>query len=1621
MATNGVGTTGNSTTWKILSNRPVAGLEKCLGRWVHGTGPGPEGVEKPIPFFFQLLDPKVFDLSFRPGDPVYEVLTNDQKRFDLPRSLPPLICVILPKENDNATGCQAITRYAYSEGAFRLLHDLLEEGYRFSLKEFLRLAHALASALDFLHSRGIVHGQWNARSVLCVPVDPDKSPFGASPSYRFDLLNTGVRYREPTAIPPEYLERGYFPQEVFPPSTQLPDYDAFDIETDIYCFSAFLRDLFQRASRFEELTQQAGMVQDYFYREMLRKRQEPTEDGLRQKEQEILDHLYTFKVKTEEMIQGGLRPRGKRSSARQIFAASRELYEKTLEYADRLFEIGFEPLNVFGGELQHYVPFQVKADPGIANSFEETTVSLRGEGLPYELIRVSLGEHDRLMEVIDASPTLIRFKVPAGVEDGVHRILINNRRTNVSLKIVSPLWSEVLPPSLRKPWAGFGNLTMRLLGENLPVNPRFSLRPATLAAEGANAGDGEDASEVAADETEGGDELEVEAVNVRLLTSAEAKAGAARPEGAAGEQGGKPPEAAPAPRGGVKQTYLVEFPYETPPGSYKLLANGIDTSLRLTVGAALPDPEVQENALKPADVLNYKEQRIELRGLNFHPSMHLELAGVHDGRSTAISFELKQNSNRAAVVVLPAGFAPGEYRLRINGRDSEAMLLVREPHWKSCVPESVKFRRGAGSPAAVRIGGELLPEIDPGAGESYQLQTSRGRRLSHGLLEAGVVEEGAAHELRLSPKLPRGRYSVVFGTHATGLGLRVRRQLPQAAWTGAGLFALVLLAAAGASLAYSMRPEITEVVTSRTFNFGSPEVVVAGARLGKVALLERDGRPVEAFELRRLEWEEGGERYAFEPRGVPPGQYRLLPKGLLLDGEPAPRDLTILSPDFRLEPAQIHRLKPATLELSSGNDFPVEKATGPLRLVRFDPPAAQREVAQELALGPHGEVSIPPGTFRPGEEGSYRFFLNGELLGSALCAQGEELKIEVVGPMVGAIEPAAVTPDASGRVEVQLAGSHLPEGTPLGLVPAGGDGAALRPAPGGELAGSKGHQLQPKGAGRFEGQTRPGTYLLAWDLPDGPEAIPDLKLEVLPQPQITAVKPARVSPNVPVRLELVGLNLKAASEVVLKPQADGESTLQISLDASRVTALGDGKSSYRTEALLLKPGRYSISPGNAAVLEVVEDCEKLLEVYRRELADLEGLRNCLGGGHVAAATRRQAADTFFDQGLFEEALELYAGLDDLKSRFRTAFLRRFVEKDESVDFRLGDGDLPEAAYVQAAQALGWIEGEAQPPSDPTGPWELDFVRGLLAADPGSAVESLALSISKKGAAAAVREIAPFTPARTALARAHLDRASFLLSMGQSQETLAHLRQTFLDGSLLQELEQPEKARFQWLYGHLHLWYLADPAGAEGSFREGMAQGGLEYAVLCRLYLEGMGAAGVPPSPLLYPQLPPWHGDFVRLFRYYRQVLESRNFGMLTQSKEFGNLRAAEQRANLDLHKLMASLEQSKSIGDPFAHHAVLLFLRQAQNLSWPGQPGGRNAAEHRERLRGLRLDPQTSRLRDFYILQAEVAPLEPSQVAVMAEQSLEAYQMAIDDLLDSAIGGPFKKRLTALKDRLISP
>ncbi len=430
---------------QIRLGRPVEGLAAALGEFIYGeatssygdASPATTGGAQPdsaadfgFPVFYQRLPSEEYYVAFEPGSSTHQILGNDQNRFALPRSLPPILDLVSPREEDNPTGDTLIARYAYTEGAFTLLEELLASGFIFDMDQFLDFSWQLAQALSFLHAHEIVHGQWNPKSIVAIPGSVDDIRIRRSVPYRFEVFNTGVCFQDPDSVPREFVERGYYPAEVFLGSDGAPDYHALDVKSDVYCFSAFLKDVADSAGSTEELPSQAARILEDLEREAHPRGWKTSPEQLRRKELEILDHLYTIKLGIEDMIQEGLKDRETRASAAQIARSAQNLHEKSHAYLAALQEHGFEPVNVFGDQLQHYTAFNLTVSPSRINNHQDSRVVLTGPGLPHDMVRVTLNERQTGVHVLKSEPGRVEFQVSRAFPIGSYKVSINNRRTN---------------------------------------------------------------------------------------------------------------------------------------------------------------------------------------------------------------------------------------------------------------------------------------------------------------------------------------------------------------------------------------------------------------------------------------------------------------------------------------------------------------------------------------------------------------------------------------------------------------------------------------------------------------------------------------------------------------------------------------------------------------------------------------------------------------------------------------------------------------------------------------------------------------------------------------------------------------------------------------------------------------------------------------------------------------------------------------------------------------------------------------------------------------------------------------------------------------------------------------
>lgn len=935
-------------------------------------------------------------------------------------------------------------------------------------------------------------------------------------------------------------------------------------------------------------------------------------------------------------------------------------------------------------------------------------------------------------------------------------------------------------------------------------------------------------------------------------------------------------------------------------------------------------------------------------------------------------------------------------------------------------------------------------------GGLYRLLSERGKEMEGAAVAAQELQPGEVHELKIDPERARGTSRLYFGGHDTRLKLKVKRRLPPAFWGAAAALLVATACGAWLGLSYLYRPSILSVDNTRAFNFGDSKVLVTatGGRLTRVILRNDQGKEVREFAVQP--WTDRAGGYYFRPAGAPPGTYALILASGLFRGPAAEARLAVDSPAFSIEPTVWNRLAPLAIALTSKNNYPLEREK--IQKLAFRPKPTRVEPAKiepgkesngkaakpepaapragkprrpvEFAM-PYGRpMPLKAGTFQPAHEGEYEVLLDGLLLTGEFTASGQTLTVRVAGPQVLAVEPNPATRQPDGQVQIALKGLDLPAGLPLELLAGEKENlAALRLEP---IAG---------GGGKYQGSAAPGKYRLAWPLPGAGgktepskaprEEIDGLILEVYPAPQVLAVSPALVPPDTQVELTVNGLNLKNAPAISLKPLSGGEGELTFALDSSKVREVEGAQSEVQLEPLSLKSGKYAIGPGEKAVLEVIENCQKLLDAYRGDLSGLDRLTSCLAEKHARDDVRRAAAVVFFDQGLFDEALALYRRLDDLPSRFRAALIARFLKPDGKFSFAVRAGDPPGDPFYRAAVALGWVEGkQGEPPLDPSGTWDVDFARGFLAADPRVAIEALNLSIQKKSAAAVVKEIQPFAPALERLALAQLNLGGHLLKSGQPIATRDHIAQNFFaTAEFYERLPKNDQARCAFYHGHALLWYSGDEDGAVKSFQQGQALEGEEYAALCQEYLEAIAPApggGAPAISSAGGGGSAWEGNFLTALKYYLQVRNTPNTNILTEKYDFGSrLYPEERKRSVELHAAIRQLETAAEVRDPFAQNALLFYLRNAQRLSWPAQEGGRKGREHRERLLSAEMGPGLAPLRDFYLLEGEIGPLESAQLTVLPVKEVSAHLKKVSELLSRPeLPEAFKARLKGLQRKL---
>ncbi|MFQ5504055.1 MAG: hypothetical protein ACE5F1_04555, partial [Planctomycetota bacterium] len=1040
----------------------------------------------------------------------------------------------------------------------------------------------------------------------------------------------------------------------------------------------------------------------------------------------------------------------------------------------------------------------------------------------------------------------------------------------------------------------------------------------------------------------------------------------------------------------LEECLQLVFPANTPAQSYALFANDLPTGLEVRVLSQLPEPVIRAGGLEPAAVKNHRPWSLSLTGRNFHPLMVVDL-----GEEAPKGLRLHVASSTRARLLLPRRFPRGTHRLRLNYQETEVELEVAESRWNAASPAGLKILRNQEEPSAVQLTGTGLPLLAEEE-DGYSLSDAGGNPIVEGVVKAEEVLEERSHRLLLSPRLPRGRTRIHFGELDTGLDLHVSRQLTRKAWAVAASILVAALAIPGILIQRNFAPHIGSMDPQFVYSLGKTEVEITGAHLARVELIGPGQRA--EFTLREDPDEPG--LYHFTAAGLAEGKYRVRPIGPLYGASPGEHQLTVRSPILRIEPTTLHRLAGGSLRVDTSDDFDVTSLEE-LGLLRGD-----GSLLAELPVA-DGRIEIPAGSFQRADEGEYEIAIDGVRPQKAR-PDGQErspLTLSIVGPRLEGVTPNPASLDSQGRIKLRLEGQHLLSDMWFGLVAE--DGATR-------------HALSSAGPDRFVARVPPGTYRLLFGTAEDPlEEFQGPALTVLPQPEISEVLPSKLTPGRTTRLTFKGTNLGALQRIVLKPVEAGHESLEIPLERGRAKL--DGLESSYESAVTLQPGTYRIEPaGSELTIDVFDDCKKALAAFETG-GDPQDLLRCLETGRPPQEVVKQAADLFFDRGLFAEARLLYQKQDDLRSRFRASFVGAYLQREPVAWFDL-EADEEQALYGVAAMRLGW-SGAKSPefPEQLPLPWELEFVRGLTIPDPSVAVGAFSRAVREKTKACRGFEIKGFGPAKDALAKARLDLAIQLIRSTEIAKARALLEEKLLgDSDAWQRLGPEHQDLALFWHGHVSLWYRGDEKEATRSFQR--ATEPESGASLCRLYLDALrtespgqeaapeeastkkALARVRPSPR-----DEWKRAFVRVFSLYKEITVGPNYNLLTERGE-GYLTADERGKSIQLHKLLRRLEQL-SPEDPFVHDALLYYLRNAQRITWPAQKGGSRAAGHGDRLRRISLSVELEPVRQYYLLLGELGPYAFPQITALPRSEHKAHSDRIREVLKGKL--PAALRLSA--------
>ncbi len=1582
----------------------VRELLRSFGRFERGERMSLHDRRGRVPVLVQRLDSDRYTVSFTPGSRMHGVLANDQNRFAPPRSLPPILDFRLA---DGEGGEHEIVRYAWSQGAFQLLDTLLLEGHAFDTFEFVELTWQLAQALRFLHGHGIVHGQWNARSVVALP---EGEGLNRLSEHRFELLNTGVGFAEPAAVPDDYIERGYYPPELFVRQADLPDLGTLDLNGDVYCFAAFLKDLLQRACSTEELPRRATRLMGQLHEHAVRRGWRATAEATRQKELEILDHLYTARARTEYLIQEGLRQGDQRATAEVLAAKAETLHRQVVAYLRHLDEHGYEPFDAFAGEggdgLLHYTTFSVTLQPTRVHGLEDSRIEIRGRDLPGDLVRVTLNEHSEGVHVAEAGAGRILLALDAGLPGGQYAVSINNRRTNATLEVVTTLWLEADEHALHLPWPGCDELELVVRGRRLPRDVPWSLCPVAEEPLGPTAAEGERIVNLLAvgGERDGGGRGD------EIRPDAEAEDGAA----SARERDPEHP---------VERVRL-RVPRDLPPGRYQLRANYRPTPIHYEILPALPDPVVDDDGLEPASIRNHRPQTVTLTGRELHPDMLVDF-GEHAPRP-----EVEVLSPTEARLTLPVGFPAGDHVLRVNRAGTGAALRVEAPRWLDPGPRTLRFARGQSEPLAFAVAGTALPDPEVGV-DGYRLVDARGRAADDAIvaaepidaddLPAGVTD---VHRLAVAASARGGARELQFAGRPTGIELRLKKPVPRAVQLVAAVGLVSLLTFAGFAVFEHLRPEISELRTASVFGIRPGAVEVVGRNVDAIELWPVDS-DAPAASLPAAEGEPGVFRVEL-PEVLAAGAYALRPVGPV-DSELSQHVLTVKDARLRVEPRVAHRFEDTVLRLAAADGFdPTGFAS--VELV----PADGARAARSLPID-GGRFVLRAGELDAAAVGSYAVRLD------SLPIDG--VRVEIRGPRLVDPPRRPLIPGVGGRLQLPLGIADRGVAQWTGLLAAdGGEVVALEPvvtsrtARPAEAAASR-RDVDADGAVEVAtfvaAAVAPGRYRVAVGLDAaGAEAIGPV-LEVLPRPRVASIEPARIAPGRPARVVVDGVHLSAVDALAVR-RLDAAATeapdvlafdpaLVTPLDDTAVTEAPSGFAQRIEVTVELPSGRYEISPrghadAGAVELAVFDDCERILTAYRRGEIGPEALLGCVGSERPSDAVLRAAADLLFDRGRFAEAAALYDGRVDAKGRFRRAFAAAFA-LDEPVEAMPAEALRDAPGYAAAAAALGWTIGGARVAwPDETSTWEVTFARARDERDPVAATSLLLRAEAQRAEAAAPVPPPPFAPFEQLRADARFREIVASVPVDAAAAAARMRTQLVSLDELWQALVPAQRAEALFWIGHAAELYDGDTAAARASLRRA-AEGVGRAVPWARAYLAALGDdVGADVRDASWPAL------FAAVLGEFRHVRDNPNYDLLADP---GRRDTALDSATLARARALATRIERLAAAeplDPFAHHALLYGIRAAQAATWPQEYDGTAAARSRQALESLPIADSLRSHRRFYLASADIEPLTLAQIVVLPREELRERIGELERLgQDSLLPEPLRTRASDLARRLSLP